>query len=49
VIAGVAITHFGLHPTALVYCAVIAVLAAMAAAGLIFRRSGSKIMTDDPR
>ena len=38
VIAGVAITHFGLHRTALVYCAVIAVLAALAAAGLIIRR-----------
>ena len=31
VIAGVAVTHFGLHRTALVYCAVIAVLAALAA------------------
>ena len=38
VIAGVTTTHFGLHRTALVYCAVIAVLAAVAAAGLIFRR-----------
>ena len=38
VVAGVATTHFGLHWTALVYCAVIAVLAAVAAAGLIFRR-----------
>ena len=38
VVAGVAITHFGLHRTALVYCAVIAVLAAVAAASLIFRR-----------
>jgi hypothetical protein len=38
VVAGVATTHFGLHRTALVYCAVIAVLAAVAAAGLIFRR-----------
>jgi MFS family permease len=36
VIAGVATTHVGLHRTALVYCAVIAVLAA-AAGGLIFR------------
>ena len=38
VIARVATTHFGLHRTALVYCAVIAVLAAVAAAGLIFGR-----------
>ena len=38
VIAGVATTHFGLHRTALVYCAVIAVLAAVAAASLIVRR-----------
>ena len=38
VAAGVATTHFGLHRTALAYCAVIAVLAAVAAASLIFRR-----------
>jgi hypothetical protein len=38
VIAGVATTHVGLHRTALAYCAVIAVLAAVAAGGLIFRR-----------
>jgi MFS family permease len=38
VIAGMAITLFGLHRTALVYCAVIAVLAAVAAGSLIFRR-----------
>jgi hypothetical protein len=38
VVAGVATTHVGLHRTALVYCAVIAVLAAVAAASLIFRR-----------
>jgi hypothetical protein len=38
VAAGVATTHFGLHRTALVYCAVIAVLAAVAAASLIFRQ-----------
>ena len=38
VAAGVATTHVGLHRTALVYCAVIAVLAAVAAASLIFRR-----------
>jgi hypothetical protein len=37
VIAGVAVTHVGLHRTALVYCAVIAVLAAVAAASLIVR------------
>jgi hypothetical protein len=36
----VAATHFGLHRTALVYCAVIAVLAALAAAGQIIRRAG---------
>ena len=38
VAAGVAITHFGLHRTALVYGAVITVLAAVAAGGLIVRR-----------
>jgi hypothetical protein len=38
VVAGLATTHFGLHRTALVYCAVIAVLAAVAAGSLIFRR-----------
>ena len=38
VAAGVATTHYGLHPTALVYCAAIALLAALAAASLIFRR-----------
>jgi pimeloyl-ACP methyl ester carboxylesterase len=37
VIAGVATTHVGLHRTALVYCAVIAALAAAAAGSLIFR------------
>jgi hypothetical protein len=40
VIAGVAVTHVGLHRTALAYCAVTAVLAAVAAAGLIIRRAG---------
>jgi MFS family permease len=38
VVAGVATMHFGLHRTALAYCAVIGVLAAVAAASLIFRR-----------
>jgi MFS transporter len=38
VVAGVATTHFGLHRTALVYCAVIAALVAAAASGLIFGR-----------
>jgi hypothetical protein len=38
VVAGVATTHFGLHRTALVYCAAIAALAAVAAGSLIFRR-----------
>jgi hypothetical protein len=38
VVAGVAITHFGLHRTALVYCAVIAVLVAVAASSLVFGR-----------
>jgi hypothetical protein len=37
VAAGVAVTHAGLHRTALVYCAVIAVLAAVAAGSLIVR------------
>jgi MFS family permease len=38
VAAGVATTHVGLHPTALVYCAAIAVLSAAAAGSLIIRR-----------
>jgi hypothetical protein len=37
VAAGMAITHVGLHRTALTYCAVIAVLAAVAAGSLILR------------
>ena len=38
VVAGLATTHVGLHRTALVYCVVIAVLAAVAAGSLIVRR-----------
>lgn len=38
VVAGVAVTHAGLHRTALVYCAVIAVLVAVAGGRLIARR-----------
>jgi MFS family permease len=38
VVAGVATAHFGLHRTALVYCAVIAVLVAVTAGSLIFGR-----------
>jgi MFS family permease len=38
VAAGIAITHVGLHRTALAYCTVIVILAAIAAASLIFRR-----------
>ena len=38
VIAGLATTHFGLHRTALVYCATLAVLAALAAVGYMSRR-----------
>ena len=38
VAAGVATTHVGLHRTAVVYCAALAVLAALAAGSLIFRR-----------
>jgi hypothetical protein len=37
VVAGVAVTHVGLHRTALVYCTVIAVLVAVAAGSLIVR------------
>jgi MFS family permease len=37
VLAGIATTHFGLHRTALAYCAAILVLAAVAAGSLIFR------------
>jgi MFS family permease len=36
VAAGVATTHVGLHRSALAYCAVVAVLAALAAGSLIF-------------
>jgi MFS family permease len=44
VVAGVATTHFGLHRTALVYCAVIAVLVAVAASSLVFgRRSPASV------
>jgi MFS family permease len=39
VIAGVATSHYGLHNTALVYCTVVAVLAATAAASLAARRT----------
>jgi MFS family permease len=35
-LAGVATSHFGLHDTALVYCAGIALLAAAAAGGVLF-------------
>jgi hypothetical protein len=38
VAAGVATSHIGLHRSALAYCAAIAVLAAVAAGSLIFRR-----------
>jgi MFS family permease len=38
VAAGVATTHFGLHQTAVVYSAVLAVLAAAAAGSFLFRR-----------
>jgi hypothetical protein len=47
VAAGVAITHFGLHRTALAYCAAIAVLAAAAAGSQIFR-SRSPAPAPDP-
>jgi hypothetical protein len=43
----VATTHVGLHRTALVYCAVIAALAAVAAGTLIFR-SRSAAPAPDP-
>ena len=45
-IAGVATTDVGLHQTALVYCAAIATLGAVAAASLIFRRRSSASMPD---
>jgi hypothetical protein len=38
-IAGIATSHLGLHDTALVYCVVIALLAAAAAGGLLFEGS----------
>jgi hypothetical protein len=37
-IAGMAVTHFGLHQTAVVYSAALAVLAAAAAGSFLFRR-----------
>jgi hypothetical protein len=43
----VAVTHAGLDRTALVYCAVIAVLAAVAAGSLIVRRR-SPVPAPDP-
>ncbi len=45
-IAGVATTGFGLRHTALVYCAAIATLGAVAAASLIFRRRSSAPVPD---
>jgi MFS family permease len=39
VIAGVATSHYGLHKTALVYCSIVAVLAATAAASVAVRRT----------
>jgi hypothetical protein len=45
VIAGIATTHVGLHRTALTYCTVIAVLAAVAAGSLIFRNRSRKRLT----
>jgi hypothetical protein len=48
VAAGIATTHAGLHRTALAYGAVIAVLAAVAAAGLIFRRRSPAGGTGQP-
>jgi hypothetical protein len=49
VIAGVATTHFGLHRTSLVYCAVIAVLAAAAVGSLIIRRHSAQMPTPPRR
>jgi predicted MFS family arabinose efflux permease len=48
VIAGLATTHFGLQGTALVYCGLLAVLAAGAATSYIFRRP-SHARTSKPR
>jgi MFS family permease len=45
VIAGLATTHFGLHRTALVYCGMVAVLAAVAAASYVFRRPPAALHT----
>jgi hypothetical protein len=42
VVAGVAVTHVGLHRTALVYCAVIAVLVTVAGGGQIVRGRSPK-------
>jgi MFS family permease len=39
VVAGIAIPHYGLHAIALLYCSVVAVLAATAAASLLVRRA----------
>jgi hypothetical protein len=40
-IAGVATTHFGLHSTALAYCAAVAALVALATGSLLLRRRGT--------
>jgi MFS family permease len=42
VIAGVATSHYGLHKTALVYCSIVAVLAATAAASVAVRRTRAR-------
>ena len=46
--AGIAITHVGLHRTALAYCTVIVILAAVAAASLIFRSRSPAPAPDPP-
>jgi MFS family permease len=50
VAAGVATTHFGLHQTAVVYCAALAVLAAAAAVSFLFRsRSPHRELSEQER
>jgi MFS family permease len=48
-IAGVAVTHYGLHGTALVYCASIAAVAAAAVASMAQRRAPSRTSPDTTR
>jgi MFS family permease len=49
VIAGWAVTRYGLHRTALVYCAVVAALVAAAAGSLMMRSRARRTSTTGPQ